>query len=266
MLLAPLLAVLSATIAAAASSGCDATKPPVERNKRHNVTLAGSKRTYMYFLPADYHAAAPNPLILSFHGAGRTSDWQADLDALTDPFFNRDHVVAYPQALQYGASPNFTYWQGAPNATADDVAYVGAVLDDLAATLCLDPARVFATGKSQGGGMVGRLACDGSGVGARIAAFAPVSAAFYTGGGEAGCVGATTAVAALATECKPSRAAIPLLDFHGGNDTTIAILGGPRNGGCLPDVRAVCILHIDTDIPKSYFSTCAGQCLRARPS
>lgn len=239
MLLARLLSVAplvlaAAAAAAAAGSGCAATEPPVALNERHRATLAGTNRTYMYFLPGGYNASQGNPLILSFHGAGRTSEWQADLDRLTDPFFNRDHVVVYPQAERYGPTDDFIYWQGAPNATADDVGFAGAVLDELEARLCVDAARVYATGKSQGGGLVGRLACDGTGVGARVAAFAPVSGAFYTGAGEAGCAGVA---AAENVTCSPSRARVPLLDFHGGNDTTINILGGPRNGGCLPDIR-----------------------------
>ncbi|KAI0136866.1 carbohydrate esterase family 1 protein [Xylariales sp. AK1849] len=216
--------------ASISKSGCDSNEPTISLSTRHSVTLSSSNRTYMYFLPSTYSTSTPNPLILSFHGAGRTSDWQADLDRLTDPFFNPDHVLVYPQALQYGATSDFIYWEGAPNATADDVGYVADILDELEQKLCLDTSRIYATGKSQGGGMAARLACNQV-VSQRIAAFAPVSGAFYTD--DPTCGNPSTE----AIPCNPGRDKIPVLDFHGGNDTTISIDGGPRNGGCLPAIQ-----------------------------
>ncbi|KAI1852610.1 hypothetical protein JX266_002151 [Neoarthrinium moseri] len=225
-----LLAACTAAATTKRSSGCSADKAPVSLGERHDVTLSHSNRTYMYFLPTTYQPDKPTPLILSFHGASRTSDWQADLDRLTDPYFNTDHIVVYPQALQYGDTSEFIYWQGAPNATADDVGYVSNVLDELDGKLCINQSRIYATGKSQGGGMTGVLACDLN-ASRRIAAFAPVSGAFYTGAKECG------DPSTLAISCNPGRDDIPILDFHGGNDTTISIHGGPRNGGCLPSIR-----------------------------
>ncbi|KAK9778882.1 putative Alpha/Beta hydrolase protein [Seiridium cardinale] len=233
-----LFAIVLALAAASKSeprSACDADSPPIPLGQRHNVTLPNSNRTYMYFLPEKYDQSKANPLILSFHGASRTSDWQANLDKLTDPSFNDDHIVAYPQALQYGNSSTYIYWQGSPNATADDVAYVGDVLDDLEDALCIDKSRIFATGKSQGGGMVGILACDEE-ASQRIAAFAPVSGAFYTTGSVSSLTSCDDPKT-FAITCNPGRDAIPVLDFHGGNDTTININGGFRNGGCLSNIR-----------------------------
>ncbi|KAH8201522.1 hypothetical protein TruAng_004293 [Truncatella angustata] len=236
ILVIPLIALLAALAAASESqTGCKASEPPVSIGTRHKTTLSPSNRTYTYFLPEKYDQKKANPLIISFHGASRTSDWQANLDLLTDPFFNKDHVVVYPQALQYGDSSQYIYWQGAPNATADDVSYVNDVLGDVESELCIDKSRIYATGKSQGGGMVGILACDAE-LSRRIAAFAPVSGAFYTTGSESDLVSCADP-RTLAITCNPGREDIPVLDFHGGNDTTISIDGGSRNGGCLPDIR-----------------------------
>jgi poly(3-hydroxybutyrate) depolymerase len=62
----------------------------------------------------------------------------------------------------------------------------------------------------------------------RIAAFAPVSGAFYIN----------------TTTCDPSTVAIPcnnsrpilMIEFHGANDTTIAYEGGLRKNECLPSI------------------------------
>ena len=58
--------------------------------------------------------------------------------------------------------------------------------------------------------MVGRLACDPT-TSSLIAAFAPVSGAFYTD---------------YQGPCYPSRSPIPILEFHGGSDTYIPYEGG----------------------------------------
>lgn len=60
----------------------------------------------------------------------------------------------------------------------DDVQFVADLLDDLRRALCVDPARVFVTGKSEGGGLTALPACR---LPTRIAAFGTVSGAFYPG-------------------------------------------------------------------------------------
>jgi polyhydroxybutyrate depolymerase len=61
---------------------------------------------------------------------------------------------------------------GEPGRTGvDDVAFVRAVVDDVAARLAIDPARVYATGMSNGAMMSYRLACDTT----LFAAVAPVA-------------------------------------------------------------------------------------------
>ncbi|KAI1427941.1 Alpha/Beta hydrolase protein [Xylaria sp. FL1777] len=211
------------------ASGCG-EKPDVSLNKRTNVTLA-SGRTYLFWVPPNYNPQKETPLIFSFHGASRTPDSQADLDLLTTPFFNRDHIVVYPSSGEYGEKKG-RYWQGAPQVPpeVDDVAYVLEILEALESRLCLDTARVYATGKSQGGLMTNNLACDARST-ARIAAFAPVSGSYYVNVTGSACTPLT-----LESVCRPERQRIPMLLFHGGNDSTIPYAGGPRSGECLPSI------------------------------
>jgi poly(3-hydroxybutyrate) depolymerase len=72
------------------------------------------------------------------------------------------------------------------------------------------------------------LACDPT-LSSRIAAFAPVSGAYYI-----------DTLPCNATKvhipCAASRQNIPLLEFHGGNDTTIPYDGGERKDECLPTI------------------------------
>ncbi|TGJ87106.1 hypothetical protein E0Z10_g1702 [Xylaria hypoxylon] len=204
------------------ASGCG-EEPGIALNTRITATLP-SGRTYLFWVPPNYNPENATPLIFSFHGGTRTPESQADLDLLTTPFFNSDHIVVYPSSGEYGES-NGRYWQGAPQVPADvdDVGYVLEILDAVESQFCIDTARVYATGKSQGGMMTNNLACDARSS-ARMAAFAPVSGSYYVNVTGAECTPLT-----LEFDCQPAREHIPMFIFHGGDDNTIAYGGGSRS-------------------------------------
>jgi polyhydroxybutyrate depolymerase len=113
--------------------------------------------------------------------------------------------------------PNGTGWQntllrwnsggiGPEQQTPDDVAFLRALLDDLAAALKVDPRRVFAAGLSNGGMMSYRLATEMSD---RIAAIAAV--------------GGTLTV----RNPQPARA-VPAIHFHGTDDRIVPYTGPTR--------------------------------------
>lgn len=106
-------------------------------------------------------------------------------------------------------------------------------MDEIESRYCVDTDRIYATGKSQGGGFVGMLACD-SVLSTRFAAFAPVSGAYYNKDitSEADCD-----PLAMPIVCSPGRAGVPVMAFHGGADTTISYTGGFRKDACLPDIQ-----------------------------
>ena len=208
--------------------GCG-KEPDVTLDKRVNGTLPSGRR-YLFWVPPDYDEEKETPLILSFHGATRTPESQADLDLLTAPPFASDHIVVYPSSGEYGEKKG-RYWQGAPQVPhdVDDVAYVLEILEDVESRFCIDTQRIYATGKSQGGLMTNNLACDARSS-ARIAAFAPVSGAYYVDVPEDECMPLTVEQ----DDCAPDRKHIPIYIFHGGSDNTIPYSGGPRSGECLP--------------------------------
>jgi poly(3-hydroxybutyrate) depolymerase len=93
------------------------------------------------------------------------------------------------------------------------------LIDHLEATFCVDSSRIYAAGKSNGGGFTGLLACDPV-ASTRIAAFAPVSGAFYLDN-------KTHELPA----CNPGRLPVPLIEFHGLKDSTINYTGGENTRG-----------------------------------
>ncbi|KAH8811082.1 carbohydrate esterase family 1 protein [Xylogone sp. PMI_703] len=205
-------------------SGCG---KPLPKGQAHgiasNVTIfsGGVQRRYLVWIPPTYQSFIPTPLILSYHGGSRTSEIQMSLDQLTSPEFNTKSIVIYPQGID-------NVWQGVPNVTTNDLQFTTDILNQVEKLYCINPSRITATGKSDGAGFCNVLACD-SKLSKRIAAFAPVSGAYYID--EQTCDASTVRI-----PCKPGRKDIPILATHGGNDTTIAYAGGPRKGECLPSI------------------------------
>jgi polyhydroxybutyrate depolymerase len=118
-------------------------------------------------------------------------------------------LVAYPNGTGRGS---FLHWNvGAlPRDDADDVGYLGKVLDDIEASAKVDTKRVYAVGYSNGGMMCYRLA---SALPGRIAAIASV---------------AGTMTASKAEAKRP----VSVLHFHGTKDTMVPFDGsaGRANG------------------------------------
>ncbi|KAK9799177.1 hypothetical protein AB5N19_04738 [Seiridium cardinale] len=195
------------------------------------IGIANLTREYGVWVPNTYDYNITSKLIFSYHGAGGNIAKQRALDGLTEPAFNEDHIVVYLQGAIN--ADNATTWQGAPGAPADDITFTSALLDLMESQFCIDTKRIYATGKSQGAGFVGRLACDPQ-LSTRFAAFAPVSGAYYNADitEKANCNPDSMPI-----PCSPGRKNIPLLAFHGGADPTISYHGAFRKGACLPDIQ-----------------------------
>jgi polyhydroxybutyrate depolymerase len=166
------------------------------------LTSGQRSRTYRLFVPPGYDGHQRLPLVLDLHGSGGSSAGQARNSGLEMVSASGERfIVATLDAVD--ARWNVPIQNGRP----DDVAYVSDVIDHVAARVCTDLARVYATGFSGGARMTSLLGCR---LGARIAAIAPVSGLRVPG---AGCSGR----------------AVPVLTFHG--------LADPQNtyDGHVPD-------------------------------
>lgn len=155
------------------------------------LILRNYPRWFMVYVPAGYQPGEPAPLVFSLHGLGSNLEQQEILSGLSAKADEAGFIVVYPQA---GAS----VWNIQAGEIGDiDVSYFRAMIDYLHNKLNIDPARIYATGFSNGGGMVHRLACDLSD---QIAAIAPVSGAY-----------------SQEEPCNPQRP-VPVLAFHGTAD------------------------------------------------
>ncbi|WBQ03684.1 alpha/beta hydrolase family esterase [Kribbella sp. CA-293567] len=194
--------------ASARTAGCGKQAAPTGD---YSLVSGGLTRTYRLHLPEKYQAGKAYPLVVVYHGRGKTG---AFTEAFTD-LSKLDAIVAYPNGVL--GEEDKQAWQGAPYAAkgVDDVKFTADLLDRLQAAYCVDTRAVHATGKSNGAGFTGILACV---MADRFAAIAPVAGAFYQQG----------------KRCRPSRP-VPVLAIHGTGDTTIPYDGdGQRD---LPSVQ-----------------------------
>ncbi|GAB7348210.1 hypothetical protein MBLNU459_g6211t2 [Dothideomycetes sp. NU459] len=192
---------------------CDGDPSPGE-SCWTTINSSNITREYKVHFPVLYDPSKATPLVFSFHGRGKSASEQELLSGFSHA--SNVAIAVYPEGKK-------KQWQGDPQATTNDIAFVLDMLADLTATYpAIDPTRIYATGKSNGGGLVGLLACDRA-ASAHIAAFAPVSAAFYDNN-----TAAPGFPAVALPPCDPANAtrAVPVLDFHGLADCTIRYGGG----------------------------------------
>lgn len=192
---------------AAASPGCTATGPgdavPGPRGTPTERSLAsgGTTRTFQQVVPTAA-GATPVPLVVDLHGYLSGAAGQAAISNLGALAESAGFVLVTPQG-----SSDKPYWNAAPDPTLpDDVAFVSALIDDVAGRLCIDPARVYVDGFSNGAFLASLVACR---LADKVAAVAAVSGLVFPAG------------------CAPVRP-IPVLALHGTADRFVTYDGGPN--------------------------------------
>jgi polyhydroxybutyrate depolymerase len=184
---------------------------------QRNVAVSGQGiRHYSIYVPP-FGDTSPHPAILSLHGGGGSAMIQAST-SLLNKFAQAEKIyVVYLEGT--GAIQTFNAGSccgSAQTQNVDDVLYVRTVLDDIETNYNVNPAKIFATGFSNGSMMSHRLACA---VADRIAAIAAVS------GGSGQFDKALNQYYA----CNSTRP-IPVLHIHAANDRNYPFAGGIGDG------------------------------------
>ncbi|KAE8385808.1 Alpha/Beta hydrolase protein [Aspergillus alliaceus] len=230
------LAVLILTIGIASATGSAGCGQSISLNQGPGssqsvifTTSDGIHRPYRIYIPSSYSINTPTPLIFSFHGWNRSLEWQESLTQFSNETWNPDTIAVYPQAREQGRAgwQRDSEYQG-----IDDITFIMELLDDLQDKYCINPTRIYVTGKSDGGGFANDLACDKI-ASTRIAAFAPVSGCYFQDVSEEDCHPNTVPI-----KCTPGRSSVPILEFHGTADIIVPYEGGkrPQCKKCLPSI------------------------------
>ncbi|HSP36757.1 MAG TPA: prolyl oligopeptidase family serine peptidase [Frankiaceae bacterium] len=190
---------------AKASAGCAGPTAPMGRTTTR-FAANGRSGSYIQELPPPYTGKTAVPLVFDLHGYAESAGLQASLSGLGTLGATQGFVTLTPQLD--GPVPNWV-----PDVDGPDVAYIGALLDHLEQSLCLDQRRIYVTGYSNGAMLASALMCADAD---RFAAAAPVAGLRDL------------------TGCRPSRP-VPLVTFHGTMDSFVPYDGSPsRSAARLP--------------------------------
>ncbi|PHH67918.1 hypothetical protein CDD80_413 [Ophiocordyceps camponoti-rufipedis] len=214
-----LLILAHFAMASESSSSCCGNPPDFAGSSRNfTIQSGGRTRHYLLHLPSSYRAGQMMPLMLAFHGAGGEPTEFERTTRLSEDKINPGVITVYPAGIKGS-------WEGPSYATpgVDDKAFTAELVDELKKTYCVDETRIYAVGKSNGGGFVNTLAC--SPVSSNFAAVAIVAGAMYD-----------HANASADESCRPGRLPLPLLEIHATGDKTIPYNGGEGRGGSLPSI------------------------------
>jgi len=180
--------------------------PVAAGSSTRTITVDGVARTYHVYRPASLPPSAPVPLVVMLHGgfgsgsqAEQWYGWDAEADS-------GRFVVAYPDGINHAWAVGGGCCGDPGRTGVDDVHFISELVAALSKDLPVDPARVYATGISNGGLMSYRLACDTT----LFAAIGPDSAT-------------------LLGDC-PSPAPVSVVHIHGTADQNIPYGGGRGDG------------------------------------
>jgi polyhydroxybutyrate depolymerase len=176
----------------------------------------GLQRMYIVHIPPGYDSTKPIAMLVAFHGGGGDMQYMAkdEYYGLTSKADKENFVIVYPNGYSKFQSGIFATWDGgkccgdARDQKIDDVGFIRAMIANIASQMNIDRDKIYATGMSNGGIMVERLACDMADIFKAVASVA--------GPDET-------------TACTPVRP-ISVLNIHARNDDHVLFNGGAGAG------------------------------------
>lgn len=173
-------------------------------NRNNGAIDSGGPREYLLHVPASYDRKRPTPLVISMHGAGLWPAAQMETTRWNEAAERHGFIVVYP-AGEEGSGVRIWHVEQGPGLQRD-VRFISRLIDKLEATYNIDPARIYADGLSNGGGMAFVLSCTMSD---RIAA-----------------VGLVASAQLLPWSWCTDRRPVPMIAFHGTDDRVVPYHGG----------------------------------------
>jgi polyhydroxybutyrate depolymerase len=115
----------------------------------YTITHDGLQREYILYVPASYTGDEAVPLLCNLHAVGSNGQQQMEFGDFR-PIADRDgFLVAHPNGTDIPFGDRG--WNTGPSDDPDDVGFIAAMIDAIAAEYSIDRERVYATGMSNGG-------------------------------------------------------------------------------------------------------------------
>jgi polyhydroxybutyrate depolymerase len=182
--------------------------------------VAGGDRPVTVEVPPGYDPTVPAPLLILLHGFTASGLLQEIYFQLGPIAEERGMFYAHPDGTVNADGSRF--W----NATdaccdfdgtgVDDSGYLAGLVDEIAATVNVDPSRVYFAGHSNGGYMSYRMACDHAD---RIAAIVTLAGAMWKDSSKCG-----------------ASEPVSVLQVHGDQDASVAYEDTAEHPGALESV------------------------------
>ncbi|MEM8838130.1 MAG: polyhydroxybutyrate depolymerase [Pseudomonadota bacterium] len=132
------------------------------------VACAVGDRAYHAVLPDGFDGAEPLPVLIHFHGWGRTGTNVINNEKISGASRKNGVLLLAPDGL----GKSWSFWR----APSRDVPFVEAMIADAEKRWPIDRSRIFVSGFSYGGAMAWRLACEKGG---DYAAFLPIAGSLW---------------------------------------------------------------------------------------
>lgn len=167
----------------------------------YTLTHDGQERVYHLHVPENL--SKPAPVLLIFPGNTQSSHNMSMVTGLSALADREGFIAVYPKSLE-----GYGLYATVPEVGVDDLGFLRAILDGLAADYDIDASRIYATGNSNGAFFAQRVACEMADV---VAAVTSVSG---------------TMPDAIAGTCRPVRPVSVML-VHGTDDYVVPFNGQP---------------------------------------
>ena len=192
-------------------------------SQKRTLYCDGRYRTYILRVPDSYNDTTSVPIVIGLHGYSASA---ADFESSSELYRKSDaegFIAVCPNATgnptMWNAGGAYEVWTNG----VDDVKFISTLIDTLCKTYSIDTTRIFATGYSNGSFMAYRLAAELSD---KIAAIGAVAGQM------------------VLQHCEPERP-IPIIHFHGLDDTSVPYDGTNISGLIVPSVNSVISLWIE---------------------
>ncbi len=195
---------VAADVAPDRSPGCgtDAMTAKVGQTELRIPSPSGERRSYLTVPPA-HTGSKPLPLVVDLHGYSEGAQVHLEFTKMAELGNKEGFATLTPQG-----SGKVPFWNSFGSATPDDVAFLTSLVAQVGESHCIDRRRTFVAGMSNGAFMASLMACVGT---QTFAAAAMVAGLQFPKDCEEG-------------------SSIPIIAFHGTDDTFVQYEGGFGDG------------------------------------